>query len=306
MEKSEKEFIKKMMEAGIKLPNPKDVKKEKIDFEEQPLFIKDLVTTLENKEQFELSLKSFESSLKIENYLRPELIKKFIAPNLIETNLFAGRNVSDYSWFPANQKLKDFLAKKIDVVDDCISIQINTSTNVEFKLLSWYKNTLLVKLSDDFWSNPNLNLYYLLWDGVTLRRLNGTSPPIHEVNSSCPIKLNPYNAVPYLMFFCFFVRGEEGPFYVVEHKEDPFLPKNEDVLSVIQNVAHKVSMPILHKNTFLANVIIFYSNAIFEAQFSIQETGMIDMSGDEPIADSLPASVQRPIALLKMHNDSKH
>jgi hypothetical protein len=46
----------------------------------------------------------------------------------------------------------------------------------------------LIRVRDPSWANQKLNIYYLTDQG-NLFRLNGTSPPIHEVNAKAPIKI---------------------------------------------------------------------------------------------------------------------
>ncbi|MBU0860119.1 MAG: hypothetical protein KJ667_09280, partial [Alphaproteobacteria bacterium] len=47
---------------------------------------------------------------------------------------------------------------------------------------------------------------------------------------------------------------------------------------------------------YLCDAVVFYSNALFLANFAIQPTGMIEMLNDEPIAADLPVRVDVPIA----------
>ncbi len=306
MEQAEKEFLKRMIEAGIELPTSNIIKNDEIDLGPQPQFIKNVVKALEKRTSDETSAKTFQESLTVENHLDQEFIAQFIPSDLLDTNMFVGRNVSEYQWFFAGSGIKSFLKDSLQKVDDYLTIQIETSTQVHFKLLSWYKNTFLIRLSDETWSESNLNLYYLISDEKKLYRLNGTSPPIHELNAKTPIQLNQHNAIDYLMFFCFFVRGEEGPFYIIENSKDPFLPENEEVENIIKSVVHKANAPTINENNnFHTRVVIYYSNAIFEAQFAIQPSGMVEMLDDEPIAADLPVTIEYPIAYSHPKNSEE-
>ena len=44
------------------------------------------------------------------------------------------------------------------------------------------------------------------------------------------------------------------------------------------------------------NAVVFYSNALFYADFAVQPTGMIEMLDDEPISADLPTKVDCPVA----------
>ena len=129
--------------------------------------------------------------------------------------------------------------------------------------------------------------------------MNGTSPPIHEVNDKAPIKVTEENVLDYLRFFCFFVRGEEGPFYVAESMDDPSMPADMDeaTRSVIEGtVAPAEFLGINEKNYFLCKAVVFYSNALFIANFAVQPSGMIEMLDDDPIAADLPVKINKPVS----------
>jgi hypothetical protein len=144
----------------------------------------------------------------------------------------------------------------------------------------------------------NLVIYYLTAEG-NLYRLNGTSPPIHEVNAIAPVKITDDNVLEYLRFFCFFVRGEEGPFLIAEDMDNPDMPGNMDAQtrSVIEGTIRPASYEGKNpQGFFLCDAVVFYSNALFLANFAIQPTGMIEMLDDQPIAADLPVRVDVPIA----------
>ncbi len=172
------------------------------------------------------------------------------------------------------------------------------STQVHWRTLPFYETVALIRVKDPNWVNKKLNIYYLTDQG-SLFRLNGTSPPIHEVNGKAPVKLNEGNVLEYLRFFCFFVRGEEGPFYIAESIEDPNMPREMDEVtrSVIEGTVRPASFEGANEHGhFLSDAVVFYSNALFIANFAIQHTGMIEMLNDEPIAGDLKAKIDCPIA----------
>lgn len=103
----------------------------------------------------------------------------------------------------------------------------------------------------------------------------------------------------YLRFFCFFVRGEEGPFYIAESMEDPGMPTEMDdtTRSVIEGTVRPASFEGMNEQGhFLCDAVVFYSNALFIANFAVQPTGMIEMLDDEPIAADLPVKIDKPVA----------
>lgn len=172
------------------------------------------------------------------------------------------------------------------------------STQVHWRTLPFYDQVALIRVKEPSWTNQNLYIYYLTDQG-NLFRLNGTSPPIHEVNAKAPIKVTEENILEYLRFFCFFVRGEEGPFYVAESMEDPNMPTEMDdtTRSVIEGTIRPASFEgVNDQGHFLCDAVVFYSNALFIANFAVQPTGMIEMLDDEPIAADLPVKVDTPVS----------
>ncbi|PCJ01970.1 MAG: hypothetical protein COB14_02870 [Alphaproteobacteria bacterium] len=172
------------------------------------------------------------------------------------------------------------------------------STQVAWRTLPFYESVALIRVQDPNWVNKKMTIYYLTDQG-NLFRLNGTSPPIHEVNSKAPVKINEDNVLEYLRFFCFFVRGDEGPFYVAEDMSDANLPQDMDATtkSVIEGTIRPASFEGMNdQGHFLCDAVVFYSNALFIANFSVQPGGMIEMLNDEPIAGDLTSKLDKPIA----------
>lgn len=176
-----------------------------------------------------------------------------------------------------------------------------TTTKVDWRSLPFYENVVLVRLTDPTWSPRNLVLYYLVEQGNPIR-LNGQSWPIHDINSKAPIKLTADNILDYLRFFCFFVRGEEGPFLIVEDMDNPYVPRNLDAQTraVIEGTLRPASFEGMDSNgNYMCDAVVFYSNALFIANFQIQPGGFIEMLDDETIAGDLPVRVDAPIGDAK-------
>lgn len=172
------------------------------------------------------------------------------------------------------------------------------TTGIAWRPLPFYDNVVLIRMQDTNWAPSNLRLYYLAKEGE-LFRLNGTSPPIHEVNAAAPVKITEENILEYLRFFCFFVRGEEGPFLITEDMTNPYIPQDIDdkTRTVIEGTAREASYEGMNEQGHhLCDAVVFYSNALFIANFSVQPSGMIEMLDDQPIASELPSRVDAPIA----------
>lgn len=172
------------------------------------------------------------------------------------------------------------------------------TTQVHWRPLPFYDNVALIRVKDPAWTPKELNIYYLTDQG-NLYWLNGTSPPIHEINAKAPVKITESNVLDYLRFFCFFVRGEEGPFLIAENINDPYIPKNMDAKtrSVVEGTARPATYEGQNeKGYFLCDAVVYYSNALFIANFAVQPGGMIEMLDDEPIAADLPVRVNAPVS----------
>jgi hypothetical protein len=170
------------------------------------------------------------------------------------------------------------------------------TTEVHWRQLPFYKQVALVRLRDPNWDPSHMSIYYLTNKGE-LTRLDGTSPPIHMMNAEAPIKVTEDNVLDYLRFFCFFVRGDEGPFLISETMESYGLPQADDTtMKAIEGVLRPASYE--GKNAdghYLCDAIVFYSNALFLSNFAVQPSGMIEMMEDDPLVTDLPVRVDKPV-----------
>lgn len=202
----------------------------------------------------------------------------------------------DDDWNPVTgEELEGFLAQ-VNPIDGKYQVS-SRSTEVAWRSLPFYDQVVLIRLRDRTWGKQRLNIYYLTDQG-NLFRLNGTSPPIHEVNAKAPVRITEGNVLDYLRFFCFFVRGEEGPFLIAESMQDPDIPGNLDpkTRTVIEGTVRGASYEGRNEQGhFMCDAVVYYSNALFIANFAVQPSGMIEMLNDEPIAADLPVRVDAPI-----------
>lgn len=213
----------------------------------------------------------------------------------------AAQSDGNASWNVLESAAARSFLQQISPIDGAI-LTSPESTVCQIFPLPWLDKVDIVRVFDPLWAIEDLVIYYLVHEG-SLFRLNGTSPPIHEVNQKASINLTEDNVLDYLRFFCFFVRGKEGPFYVLESMDDPFVssltamtPAVEQILS---SAAQPLEKPALDEGgNFTCKTTIFYSNAVFQADMKVQSTGMVEMLDDEPIAADLPVRVSAPIGYL--------
>lgn len=202
----------------------------------------------------------------------------------------------DDKWNAVNEAEKQGFFDKVGTIDGKHECNGDT-TEIHWRQLPFYKAVALVRLRDPNWDPANLGVYYLTNKGE-LTRLDGTSPPIHMMNAEAPIKVTEENVLEYLRFFCFFVRGEEGPFLISETMESYGLPNmDEGTQKAVEGVMRPASYE--GKNAdghFLCDAIVFYSNALFLSNFAIQPSGMIEMMEDDPLVTDLPVRVDQPVS----------
>lgn len=164
------------------------------------------------------------------------------------------------------------------------------TTRAKRRWLPWYEHIELIRLRSAELDEQNVVLFFL-HDQGKLYRLNGTSPPIHEANIKGEININEENVLEYLRFFTYFVRGEEGAFYLAETVLDPLLPRFDDpaLRAVLAGTVQPATFERREENgNYLCRAVVYYSNALFSADFAVEPTGMIRMIDDEPIATDLP------------------
>ncbi len=181
-------------------------------------------------------------------------------------------------------------------------LQITDNTNITRLRLPWYNDTYLIRVMGS-WTPKNLIIYYLQNGNGDLVRLNGKSSPIHAFNAKQKPLLNDQTVKGYLWFFGFFVRGDDGPFLLIETSNDTFIPKGTSTTDTATKTAlNSKPKPIICKKSsgkysYRCTGIIMYSNAIFGAEFGLQASGMMEMLNDEPIAADLSLKISAPISV---------
>ncbi len=208
----------------------------------------------------------------------------------------AYRVIADYPFSSVDPEIHERIVKALK---PSIRSSVGQTSRIESCSLPWYDSFIMFRITDASWSDPRIALYFLgLPDGSDLHRLAGTSPPIHEVNKSAPVTITESNVVDYLRFFSFFVRGEHGPFMILDDPEDPFLPESPQTREVLMDIIRPPSREgVNDKGHFLIDAVVFYSNAAFIANMSVHPTGMVEMLDDEPIAADLDKKINQPLRL---------
>lgn len=186
---------------------------------------------------------------------------------------------------------------------DDIGVISPASTLIERRALSWWPGHDLFVARDPHWNG--IVAAWVLEEGGRLTRLNGTSPPIHELNGKVAPVITPDNALAYLGFFCTFVHGNADgrvmPFALVRSAEDAILPRDLDR----DRIATFIREPVILKQepspedetkvSFHIEVLVYYADALFLSNFAVRPTGMVDMLEDEPLVAELEAFIEMPM-----------
>jgi len=199
-------------------------------------------------------------------------------------------------WQPMPFPFLRYLVEQMNPVDGAYRLDIAT-TEMWIGRLPFYDDVLLLRIVDASWANDRVVLYYFMFEDK-LYRLNGQSLPIHQLNEIAPLKLSMDNVLDYLRFFCFFVNGEEGPFYISEDISDPMIPSHTDprVVEWISGaVKPAVFKEINESGHFILAASVFYGGAIFHSNFEVQPGGFLEMLNDEPLTSDLPVRVVAPL-----------
>ncbi|MEQ9403580.1 MAG: hypothetical protein RIM99_08350 [Cyclobacteriaceae bacterium] len=123
--------------------------------------------------------------------------------------------------------------------------------------------------------------------------LDGKSNYIHQLNKDVGLSLkDAVQAESYLLFFCSFVWGEDGPFRVVESGNDlmSLIEEKSDVddsLIQLKNSVTNVSVNDKAEGDsfWKISACVFYKGVLFQANFKVFETGMVEMVDDTPLGD---------------------
>lgn len=203
---------------------------------------------------------------------------------------------ADSGWKPIEETDALALYEKVAPIDG--HIPLGAHINARMRTLPMYDEAKIICLTSDTWEN-GVRVCFLENEG-NLYRLNGTSPPIHKVNEVAPIRIVESNVLYYISFFCLFVHGEGGPFYVVHDLEDELLPtgfadctpQGASSARTPRDLFRRPRLFGQNERGFLrASALILYANSLFAADFEVQPKGIIEMVEDVPLMEELDAQI---------------
>lgn len=153
----------------------------------------------------------------------------------------------------------------------------------------WWPDCQLITMQSPSWDDV-MGAWIL--DGTTGRliRLDGTSPPIHQLNSRHGTDLKEEHALAYLGFFCTFVHGNRGMFGLIGSVDETILP--EDWPRKEQGKYLKAaSIEKEDERGFFVDASVVFGDALFRTQFHVLRSGMTEMLDDELQAADLGTKI---------------
>ena len=198
------------------------------------------------------------------------------------------------NWQPLDAAERDLV---YEAIEQSKEVKRLSQTAFDRAALSFYpsERVSILRLSDP---NPPLgwHAYHLVITSPSMAepeyiRLDGTSSPIHDVNTKAPLMLTPAVVCDYLRFFCFFTHGRDGPFLIVEGLGQREISPHSELF---RNELAKHLRPVRYwgwsseDDGHRASALVYYGSVLFFADFVIKPSGSIRMLTDQTVLTGLP------------------
>ncbi len=176
-------------------------------------------------------------------------------------------------------------------VDDVAKI-VPETTSIACLNLPWWGDAELIVANDPTWPGEEFTAAWVLSE--RLFRLDGSSPPIHAINGRIKPLINKDNVLSYLGFFCWYVCSERMPFAIVESVNDPIFPlqPGSEKFDAIEDLIRPAELLEEREDGFHCEAYVWYSDALFKANFVVPPGGVVAMIEDEPLVQETGANVR--------------
>src|SRR5215471_19601771 len=125
----------------------------------------------------------------------------------------------------------------------------------------------------------HVTLYALYSEDATPLLLNGESGAVYIANEREQLQLTEETVVDYVRFFCFAVRGPEGPFILIE----PSKP-DQAKSGKLAELAKPISVTGRDESQrILCEAVMEYNGGVFNATMAVAAGGQIEMVDDLPL-----------------------
>ena len=159
--------------------------------------------------------------------------------------------------------------------------------DVAWRPISFYPGSALLRVGNK--KDPKEKYWFVGTKGE-FAYLQGTYDEIATLNKAKPLGLIPTTVNDYLKFFCYFIRGEDGPFVIIENYDDIIWEKapSEDVAEKIKE--HLKPVVIEQKtsnNSYMMTATLLYGDSLFITSFNVYPDGRVEMTGDKQLVSGL-------------------
>ncbi|HEV7660369.1 MAG TPA: hypothetical protein VGO55_11040 [Allosphingosinicella sp.] len=172
--------------------------------------------------------------------------------------------------------------------------EIVATMDVQVFELDFYEDVELGVLTSPRLTPSDARLCFLR-QGQRTWWLDGSSLPIHQVNALADLRIEQGNVLEYLAFFCFFVRGDDGPFFVVDRTDNPFVPPSPKRSEIFENFRQPKIWGQDGNGDWRLSALIYYGDAVFDCPFVVSLSGMIDMLSDFALVPEMGARIAAPL-----------
>jgi len=145
--------------------------------------------------------------------------------------------------------------------------------------LSFYPDTRLAWLLVPTKAGPIVDVFTLVTDTSSFL-LDGTSAPVHAANAAEGLELTADSAADYLRFFLFAVRGDGGPFILLE--EPSGAQARETRAPALEPAG------VDEQGRFRFRAVIAYENSAFKCTLAVSSSGEAEMLDDIPTTLDVP------------------
>lgn len=167
--------------------------------------------------------------------------------------------------------------------------------------LPFYPSCKLIRVKG-LQSEDSYDAYFVTADADdTLIYLDGSNSPIHALNAQRPPELNEQTVFQYLMFFCFFLHGGEGPFLVVESLDNPMITENEECRTAVAPHFQPMTGTFNEDDqSWQLQIPVLYATTLFRVDFQVELSGSVQMI-TEFILTQLNSEIYQPKKLPRMY-----
>lgn len=181
------------------------------------------------------------------------------------------------------------LLSQINDISDLSDFEAET-TRLLTHPLSFYPGYHILVASDQH-QNPQKKISFIYREEEMII-LDGTASPFDQIGDKGALSLTEQTIEEYVRFYFTYVRAPEGHFYLVDSPdhipwiEEPSPVARRAIAKMLSHLKIKKSDP---KGGFLLIGSLFFKNALFETEISVDSNGKIQLSNQELLVDDLPA-----------------